>query len=92
MKTKNEIITQLKTENPTIRVGSDQVGYTELTTEEYEATILEWADFELEKANRETELANIKANKLTAYQKMGLTQEEIDALMPPEPELLTGSN
>jgi len=91
MKTKDEIITQLKTENPTIRVGSDQVGYTELTPEEYEATILEWADFELEKANKEAEQANIKATKIAAYQKIGLTQAEIDALMPPEPELL-GSN
>ena len=91
MKTKNEIITQLKTENPTIRVGSDQVGYTELTPEEYEATILEWADFELEKADKEAERADNKASKLAAYQKMGLTQAEIDAMMPPEPELL-GSN
>ena len=63
----------------------------ELTPEEYEATILEWADFELEKADKEAERADIKASKIAAYQKMGLTQAEIDALMPPEPELL-GSN
>jgi len=88
MKTKNEIITQLKTQNPTIRVGSDEIGYTELTTEEYEATILEWADFELEKANKEIEQAEAKATKITAYQKIGLTQKEIDALMPPDPEPL----
>ena len=92
MKTKNEIITQLKIENPTIRVGSDQVGYTELTLEEYDATILEWADFELEKANKETERANIKATKIAAYEKMGLTQAEIDALMPPDPEPTLGGN
>ena len=41
-----------------------------------------------EKINRETAAADIKATKIAAYQKMGLTQKEIDALMPPEPEPL----
>ena len=85
MKTKEEVIAQLKTENPTIRVGSDQVGYTELTSDEYEETISQWADYELEKANKEAEQADIKATKIAAYQKMGLTQKEIDVLMPPDP-------
>jgi len=40
------------------------------------------------KAERDAERADIKATKIAAYQKMGLTQKEIDALMPPEPEPL----
>ena len=45
--TKAQIVTKLKTENPTLKVGDDERGYTELSKAEYESTISEWADNEL---------------------------------------------
>ena len=42
--TKNEVIAQLKKDNPVLREGSEEQGYTELTPAEYDARIAEWAD------------------------------------------------
>ena len=72
MTTKNEIIAALKAENPTLRTGSDEDGYVELTPAEYEATVEEWADSQLQQAAQLAEqeaLANAKSeaiDKLTA--------------------------
>ena len=52
MITRAEIISQLKADNPVIKIGSDEAGYTELTKTEYEAKITEWAD-SIEAANVE---------------------------------------
>jgi hypothetical protein len=63
---------------------------------EREMTAAELADLtqyqseaQLKKADREAEAADVKATKIAAYVKLGLTQKEIDALMPPDPEPLT---
>jgi len=48
-------------------------------------------DAQQKKADREAEAADLKATKIAAYQKLGLTQKEIDALMPPDPEPLPPS-
>jgi hypothetical protein len=60
----------------------------EMTADEVADLLAYQAASQQEKANREAEQADIKATKLAAYQKMGLTQKEIDALMPPDPEPL----
>jgi len=44
MTTKSELITTYKTEYPTLRTGSDEDGYTDLSSAEYTATIGKWAD------------------------------------------------
>ena len=44
MTTKTEIIETLKLEFPTLRIGDEERGYTELGVDEYEATIAQWAD------------------------------------------------
>ena len=41
--TKNQLIAQLKKDNPILREGSEEQGYTELNAAEYEARIVEWA-------------------------------------------------
>ena len=72
MTTLNEMIATIKAENPTLRTGSDEDGYVELTPTEYEATVEEWATSRLEQAARlaeEEALATAKADavdKLTA--------------------------
>lgn len=58
MKTKEQIITELKAEYPTLNRGEDNK-IIPLTTNEYEATIEQWADsiieIELNKAKMEAE-------------------------------------
>lgn len=72
MTTKSELIAAIKAENPTLRTGSDEDGYVELTPAEYEATVEEWANSRLEQAAKLAEqkaLATAKAeaiDKLTA--------------------------
>lgn len=80
MKTKSQIIAELKTKNPTLRSGSEESGYVDLTETEYEATIAEWADNLLE---AETVAAEVSAAKTAAEAKLaaiGLTPEDLKAL------------
>ena len=81
--TKNEKIAALKKEFPTLKVGSDETGYTEMDAVEYEATISEWADVELAKdAKAEADKAEMAA-KQSAQAKLaalGLTADELKAL------------
>ena len=48
--TKFELIAQYRQEHPTLRVGSNETGYTTLSDAEYEQTLSNWADAQL-KAN-----------------------------------------
>lgn len=81
--TKNDKIAALKKEFPTLKVGSDETGYTEMDAAEYEATIAQWADVELAKdAKAEAEKAAIAA-KQAAQAKLaalGLTADDLKAL------------
>ncbi len=86
MKTKQEMIEIIKVENPTLRVGDEDNGYTELSTEEYEAQIAEWADARLAKEQAKADAETSLQSKISAYQKLGLTEAEIEALLPtPKP-------
>ena len=49
MTTKSEMIAIVKSENPTLRVGNEEQGYTDLSPTDYEATIAQWADNRLAK-------------------------------------------
>jgi Tfp pilus assembly protein PilN len=82
MITKKEMIEIIKAENPTIQVGDEQGGYTELSSEEYELQIVEWADARLEKITRLENENQARLNKIAAYEKLGLTEAEIEALLP----------
>jgi hypothetical protein len=42
--TKSELIAQFRQEHPTLKVGSNETGYTTLNNAEYEQTLSEWAD------------------------------------------------
>lgn len=85
MTTKAEFITQLKAENPTIKVGSDG-NYTQLNTVEYEAKISEWADAkvaqEAKKAEQDAIDVQFAKDKASAEAKLisyGLNMAEIKA-------------
>ena len=78
--TKQDKIAAFKAQYPTLRVGSDEVGYTELNAEDYEAKISEWADNEIA---TEAELAKAEADKAAAQAKLaalGLTADDLKAL------------
>jgi hypothetical protein len=81
MKTKQEIITELKLEFPTLRVGNDDDGYTDLSAEEYEATIAQWADGKLERIARETEAATKATQRQALLAQLGITEEQAKLLL-----------
>jgi hypothetical protein len=81
MKTKQEIIADLKSEFPTLRVGNDDDGYTDLSAEEYEATIAQWADGKLERIARETEAEAKAAQKAALLERLGITEDEARLLL-----------
>jgi hypothetical protein len=49
MTKKTDMIEILKAENPTLRIGDEERGYTDLDVDQYEATIAQWADNRLAK-------------------------------------------
>ena len=76
----------IKAENPTLRVGDEDNGYTELSIEEYESQIAEWAGARLAKEQAKTDSEALLQSKISAYKKLGLTEAEIEALLPtPKP-------
>ena len=70
MTTKSELIAAIKAENPTLRTGSDQDGYTDLTPAEYEATVEEWANSQLEQAAELAKAEALAAAKTEAIDKL----------------------
>jgi len=87
MITKSDKIAALKLEFPTLRIGDDDQGYTDLSADEYEATIGQWAD------NQLADEAKAAADKLAAEQvatdkavataklaALGLTTDDLKAL------------
>jgi lysophospholipase L1-like esterase len=74
MTTLNEMIEIIKTENPTIRIGNDQQGYTDLSVSEYEAQVADWAQGRLDKlaeiAAKEAEAQAVATAKLDAIEKL----------------------
>ncbi len=82
MTTKQEMIQIIKAENPTLRIGDDDAGYTQLSAEEYDAQINEWADARLAKEQANIEAETARQTKISAYEKLGLTEAEIEALLP----------
>jgi hypothetical protein len=83
MTTKQEIIETLKAQNPTLRAGSDEYGYVELTAEEYEFTLSEWADAQLAKEAKLAQAEALADAKIAAQAKLaalGLTTDDLKAL------------
>jgi len=65
----------------------------EMTVHEQEARDAEIAQWLLDEATTKEKLANDKLVKIAAYKKLGLTDEEIEALIPndnPQPIITNG--
>ena len=70
MTTKSELIAAIKAENPTLRTGSDEDGYVQLTAAEYEATVEQWATSRLEQAAELAEAEALATAKAEAIDKL----------------------
>ena len=70
MTTLNEMIKIIKAENPKIRVGNDEAGYTDLSATEYDKQITDWAQGRLEKQARQTEAQAVEQSKAEAVEKL----------------------
>lgn len=81
MTTKAEMVTILKAENPSLKVGSDETGYTDLTPADYEAQISEWADARLKKEAEATQEVKDTAAKEALLQRLGITAAEAELLL-----------
>lgn len=78
--TNNEIIEQLKAEYPTLRIGNEESGYTDLNTKDYEATIAQWAHNLIAAQSAETEAKAAKATAQAKLAALGLTADDLKAL------------
>ena len=81
MITKKEMIAQLKSEYPVLKTGNDENGYTELSNDEYELTISNWADAELAKIAEEAEIEANAAAKAALLNRLGITEDEAKLLL-----------
>ena len=71
----------IKAENPTLQVGNDDDGYTELSKADYEKTILEWANARLDKIQREQAKIDAKAAAEAKLAAIGLSPDDLKALI-----------
>ena len=81
MKTKPEMIEIIKAENPTLRLGDDESGYTELSADEYEAKIAEWADARLAKEAKVAEAEAKATQKAALLERLGISEDEARLLL-----------
>ena len=83
MKTKTQIIAELKKNYPVIREGSDESGYTELAEVDYLAKIEEWALVELRNQEEAKQLQDSqikRENAITKLNNLGLDIDDLKAL------------
>jgi TRAP-type uncharacterized transport system substrate-binding protein len=78
--TKEQIITNLKTEFPTLKKTFDNVE-SDMTLEEYEAQIETWADLEVTRLAAEESAETNAAAKQALLDRLGLTAEEAKLLL-----------
>lgn len=70
MTTLNEMIEIIKAENPTLQVGDDEQGYTQLNAKDYEAKVKEYAEARLAKQAKVAEAEALVQSKAEAVEKL----------------------
>lgn len=81
MTTKQEMIDSLKLEYPTLQYGDDEQGYTQLSDEEYEAVINDWADARLAKELKKAQVEAQAIAKTELLERLGITTDEAKLLL-----------
>ena len=78
---KTDKVLELKKAYPTLIKGVN--GETvEVSADEYEQIISDWADNEIAEEQSTLEAEQLRQTKIDAYTKLGLTDAEIEALVP----------
>jgi lipopolysaccharide biosynthesis regulator YciM len=81
MTTKNQYIQQARAANPKPQYRTVNGVEIELSDDEYEASLEAWAEMRLEQDATEASAAELLATKKAAYAKLGLTNDEIEAVL-----------
>jgi hypothetical protein len=79
--TLDKLIKQIKSENPSLKSGSEESGYTELNQDEYDAIILEWANNRLAKLQKKAEAETQAQAKAELLERLGITEDEAKLLL-----------
>lgn len=79
--TKNDLIKQAKLENPAPLFKVENDVTIELTLEEYDEAINNWAEMRLAQIKLENELAEKEIQRNALLSKLGITQEEAKLLL-----------
>ena len=78
MMTKEELIAELKTEYPVLTYGINDEVF-EMTSDQYEQTISDWADVRIAKAQAKSDAKAVKASLIQKLLALGITEEEARA-------------
>jgi hypothetical protein len=78
---KEQIIQELKAEHPTLKDGSEELGYRELTPEQYEDTIERWAGWILHQKELEATVEKAALDKAALLTQLGITEEQAKLLL-----------
>ena len=81
MTTKAEMIALLKAENPTLQIGNDDEGYTELSKTDYDATIEQWAEARLAKEAKAAQIEADALAKKALLEKLDISETEAKLLL-----------
>jgi hypothetical protein len=79
--TKEELITQFKSDYPTLKTGDDENGYINLSAKEYEEIISSWADVELAKIEAIAEAEANAIAKAALLDRLAITADEAKLLL-----------
>jgi len=77
----DEIKQELLTANPTLKRGSDETGYQDITGEEYQATIQSWAEAAYAKELKAQEAEAQAEAKTALLDRLGITEAEAQLLL-----------
>jgi hypothetical protein len=78
MTTLNDKIAELKAQHPTLRSGNEEDGYTELSADDYDATIKQWAE---NLVAADAAKAKSEADKAALLARLGLTEDELKTIL-----------
>jgi hypothetical protein len=85
MTTLNEMIEIIKAENPTIQVGDEEQGYTELNQEEYDAQVKAWAQGRLDKDTKQAEELAAKLDAIAKVTALGIDPKVLGLVIEEKP-------
>ena len=78
---KDEIKTELLNEYPTLKRGSDETGYQEITSDEYDAIINQWAEAAYAEELKAQEAEAQAEAKAALLNRLGITDDEAKLLL-----------